>query len=171
MTRNQIEREQASEYTRNIVHVHGTTSSVCVHVIRIAFDTVCNFYMCRKNTIKWDALCLCRLSIKSGGIKRVENTFMTMAIRIKSHMHTVIFSIILITLDNWELIAAQQQPLQQQQQQAKGMRKHHIHKTSNKKIFIYITNLFLSPTSQTKLIITVHVSCVFVVSRRKTYAK
>lgn len=45
----------------------------------------------------------------------------TMAIRIKSQVYTVIFSIILIVLDNWRSIAAQQlQQPQQQQQQTKG---------------------------------------------------
>lgn len=39
-----------------------------------------------------------------------------MAMRIKSQVYTVIFSIILIGLENWGSIAAQQQQLQQVQQ-------------------------------------------------------
>lgn len=53
----------------------------------------------------------CRLTIDN--TEWIRNTIVMMAMLIKSKVHTVIFSIILIVLENWGTASAQQQQLQQ----------------------------------------------------------
>lgn len=67
----------------------------------------------RKKKVKW--LFVCRLT--KDNTPNELGTIVMMATLIKSKVHTVIFSIILIVLENWGAANAQQQQLQQ----TKGM--------------------------------------------------